>query len=76
MFQQTSFARASRDLLEREPREPDFEGCPRSGHRIWRPQGAPGVRPDASALVTALESHIKTLQGDTGSSWNLFQILR
>jgi len=30
----------------------------------WRPQGAPGVRPDASALVTALESHIKTLQGD------------
>jgi hypothetical protein len=30
----------------------------------WRPQGAPDVRPDTSALVTALENHIKTLQGD------------
>ena len=30
----------------------------------WCPQGAPDVRPDASALVTALESHIKTLQGE------------
>ena len=26
MFQQTGFARASRDLLEPGPREPDFEG--------------------------------------------------
>jgi hypothetical protein len=31
----------------------------------WHPQGAPDVRPDASALVTALESHIKTLQGES-----------
>jgi hypothetical protein len=40
----------------------------------WVPHLAPPRRsrrpcgPDASALVTALESHIKTLQGDTGSS--------
>jgi hypothetical protein len=40
----------------------------------WVPHLAPPRRsrrpcgPDASALVTALESHIKALQGDTGSS--------
>ena len=31
----------------------------------WRPHGAPLVRPDASALLHALEAHIETLKAET-----------
>jgi hypothetical protein len=30
----------------------------------WRPQGAPPVQPDDSALVHALEAHVETLKAD------------
>ena len=30
----------------------------------WRPQGAPPVRPDASALLHALESHVASLKAE------------